>query len=921
MTAKAAVREIKAQLQQQGGTGPVWVEDWNDRFNPELGPLRDFIESCAEFTIIPAPQGRKFVVQLVEGGEGKGSKGQQYARLVNKGPTKGSRLAIPTQSNCKGPTKGGRIAVPTQSSSKGPTKGGGPAIPSVSNFGKRGSKGSLAVSALSKGGKKGNKGSIAVAIQHLSPEEVANQVHGALHEAIWEAVQPIAEMEETWSPEELRKRIVRYLYKGFAAEELTALPWSQAVQQFAEKSTQAYAGVCSDKPWFHELDIAPALVSASFCLACACEGGSIRPQIQQVEAVVTEWHHMWLSKARVDKFLWETIQSVFPVEEKSQTKIQNALSKSYGPAYVAARLKGRPAKDFRHAERFVKGWVHDAIGRAWNGVADNEQVLNESTVVEFFQTLVAPYDSSDSCVPSPLVAGLERSPEEWGAFLQETVRAWYDECENPPSPGTKKKRKKQAKAELDSDSEQEQFVDAHDSHLFDSSVVVPPQPKRARGGGPSFAQRELVSQTRYRGKLVEWMGKFGWIEPIDYVDHPNANRRGGRIYLAQEDVIEDIDDGSTLSFLVYFDSQGVGAQDVRVAPSTAAGMRRAGRPVPSSAPLKNGGKGNFAAARLPPSPDEVANQVHSALTEALSEAVEPVAHLEESWSPEELRKRIVRYLYKGFKAEDFTSLSWSEAVRKFVQKSTIDYTRVCSEKPWFNELDVAPALSSASWCLASACKGWPRPPQTKEVHDVATEWHQVALNKLKVDKVLWETIQSIFPIEEKSQTKLWNGLSKSYESAYEAARLTSRTADAVGRAERFVHEWVFDSIGRAWNGVKDADQVLNDNALAEFFQCLVAPHDSSFSCLPIPLVDGLERSSDEWSSFLHDTVHAWFQKFENPAAPASKKKRKKELDDELDVEAQPQVDTYEEDEAQPQIDAHEEDDLWDTLGDDSLSAV
>jgi hypothetical protein len=69
--------------------------------------------------------------------------------------------------------------------------------------------------------------------QHSSPEEVANQVHGAFHEAVWEAVQPIAEMEETWSPEEeLRKRIVRYMYRRICsgrADSLALVAGSTAV--------------------------------------------------------------------------------------------------------------------------------------------------------------------------------------------------------------------------------------------------------------------------------------------------------------------------------------------------------------------------------------------------------------------------------------------------------------------------------------------------------------------------------------------------------------------------------------------------------------------------------------------------------------------------------------------------------------------
>jgi len=78
-------------------------------------------------------------------------------------------------------------------------------------------------------------------------------------------------------------------------------------------------------------------------------------------------------------------------------------------------------------------------------------------------------------------------------------------------------------------------------------------------GSPGGSRRPAV-RGRITGKIVEWKNKFGWIEPDSPIAHPEANRKGGKIYLSQEDVAEVISGvGAHVSFYVYADGTGLGA--------------------------------------------------------------------------------------------------------------------------------------------------------------------------------------------------------------------------------------------------------------------------------------------------------------------------------------------------------------------------
>mmetsp|Transcript_43475 Transcript_43475/g.131499 ORF Transcript_43475/g.131499 Transcript_43475/m.131499 type:complete len:303 (-) Transcript_43475:25-933(-) len=78
-------------------------------------------------------------------------------------------------------------------------------------------------------------------------------------------------------------------------------------------------------------------------------------------------------------------------------------------------------------------------------------------------------------------------------------------------------------------------------------------------GSPGGSRRPAI-RGRTTGKIVEWKGKFGWLQPDAPIDHPEARMKGGRIYLSQEDVAEVISGvGAHVSFYVYADGTGLGA--------------------------------------------------------------------------------------------------------------------------------------------------------------------------------------------------------------------------------------------------------------------------------------------------------------------------------------------------------------------------
>lgn len=86
--------------------------------------------------------------------------------------------------------------------------------------------------------------------------------------------------------------------------------------------------------------------------------------------------------------------------------------------------------------------------------------------------------------------------------------------------------------------------------------------------GPSGADlpRERLTAEKFTGEVVDWKGKWGNIMPTEPVDHPDAAKKGGKLWVSVNDIEgggTELIVGSTVSFHIYTDSSGtLGAEEV-----------------------------------------------------------------------------------------------------------------------------------------------------------------------------------------------------------------------------------------------------------------------------------------------------------------------------------------------------------------------
>mmetsp|Transcript_117834 Transcript_117834/g.334071 ORF Transcript_117834/g.334071 Transcript_117834/m.334071 type:complete len:494 (-) Transcript_117834:104-1585(-) len=76
--------------------------------------------------------------------------------------------------------------------------------------------------------------------------------------------------------------------------------------------------------------------------------------------------------------------------------------------------------------------------------------------------------------------------------------------------------------------------------------------------------RSRIANARQTGSVLEWRGHFGWIAPDTPIDHPEASKHRSRVYVNAKDVGSDKEpyEGARMSFFLYTDGDGVGAEEV-----------------------------------------------------------------------------------------------------------------------------------------------------------------------------------------------------------------------------------------------------------------------------------------------------------------------------------------------------------------------
>lgn len=90
-------------------------------------------------------------------------------------------------------------------------------------------------------------------------------------------------------------------------------------------------------------------------------------------------------------------------------------------------------------------------------------------------------------------------------------------------------------------------------------TFVPSGPDLPREQLPEGQSDELV-----KGEVLQWKGSHGWVKPTEPVKHDLASRRGGKVYVSKQDLVdcETLEEGNSVQFKLYVDASGLGAEQV-----------------------------------------------------------------------------------------------------------------------------------------------------------------------------------------------------------------------------------------------------------------------------------------------------------------------------------------------------------------------
>lgn len=83
-------------------------------------------------------------------------------------------------------------------------------------------------------------------------------------------------------------------------------------------------------------------------------------------------------------------------------------------------------------------------------------------------------------------------------------------------------------------------------------------------GGVKRPARARIPGGRRQGSVLDWKGKYGWIACDEEVDHPEAGKHSGKIYVNVTDLRSGVEifPEARASFFLYADGDGLGAEDV-----------------------------------------------------------------------------------------------------------------------------------------------------------------------------------------------------------------------------------------------------------------------------------------------------------------------------------------------------------------------
>ena len=249
-----------------------------------------------------------------------------------------------------------------------------------------------------------------------------DSIYKELQVSVAEAVQPVVNMENAWSPPEMTNRIVRYIYNAVLKE----LPLSsrEAMQNMVDRAMHSFSAACQNKPWFYKINLVNAFVGVIMVVEKQ-EGGS-HGEIQDIESLqhmVRLQYEACQDRILLNRAMWDSVGATFK-DDKVAVKVYKALNNTWDSVLEESMAEPLSVPDMTRMQNFIKRWMLKSMSRCWD-------IVNSENVTLLFENCVRPFgnDHPFSCIPHILYIRSRNLPPKNWSYIRDEAENMFDQWE------------------------------------------------------------------------------------------------------------------------------------------------------------------------------------------------------------------------------------------------------------------------------------------------------------------------------------------------------------------------------------------------------------------------------------------------------------------------------------------------------------
>ena len=312
-----------------------------------------------------------------------------------------------------------------------------------------------------------------------------DSIYEELVHSVGKAVEVVANIESTWSPEVMTNRIVGYIYKAVRKD--FPLSSRESIQNMVDSAMQSFSGACQDKPWFSEINLVHAFVGV--IMVVEKQEGHSHGEIQEIESLVRIQHDNYKERILLNRALWASVEATFK-DHNVAVKVYHALNKTWDSVFAESMKEIQwleesiSVPDMTRMQKFIKRWMQKSMWRC------SDYVANSENVTLLFEKCVRPFgnDHPFSCIPKILYSRCGDLPPKNWSYIRDEAKNMFDQWEQMHDQWERKKSAPSMKRPSTS------IIDIDHRHRSSTSSSDPENANENASSMRSKRVRSLVSE-------------------------------------------------------------------------------------------------------------------------------------------------------------------------------------------------------------------------------------------------------------------------------------------------------------------------------------------------------------------------------------------------------------------------------------------